>query len=90
MLAVATPDKPAVPAPAALQRRSSDGGGAPARLAFRDEEGQIIKPMPADYGFRSGSGRLYQRVCGAGGPAGWWSMCHLLLVRSSPAVGLLT
>ncbi|PSC72507.1 plastid terminal oxidase isoform B [Micractinium conductrix] len=31
-----------------------------ARLAFLDEDGQVIKPMPADYGFRSGSGRLYQ------------------------------
>lgn len=32
------------------------------RLAFLDEEGQVIRPMPADYGFRSGGARLYQQV----------------------------
>lgn len=41
--------------------------GKPARLAFVDEDGQLIRPMPADYGFRSGSGRLYQQVGGGGG-----------------------
>lgn len=29
-----------------------------------DEDGQLIRPMPADYGFRSGSGRLYQQDYG--------------------------
>ncbi|KAI3428133.1 hypothetical protein D9Q98_006516 [Chlorella vulgaris] len=34
------------------------------RLAFLDEEGQVIRPMPADYGFRSGGARLYQQDYG--------------------------
>lgn len=65
-MAVATPDRQASP-----PSRPSGGGSRslqpaaqsqPSRLAFLDEDGQLIKPMPADYGFRSGSGRLYQQV----------------------------
>ena len=64
-VAVATPDRQAAAS------RPSGGGSRglqpaapsqPSRLAFLDEDGQLIKPMPADYGFRSGSGRLYQQV----------------------------
>lgn len=64
---VASPPSPSPPAP--VGRGSGNGklvpagqAGKPARLAFVDEEGKLIKPMPADYGFRSGSGRLYQQV----------------------------
>ncbi len=69
-VAVATPDRQAAPTGPSPSRPS--GGGSrglqpaapspPSRLAFLDEDGQMIKPMPADYGFRSGSGRLYQQV----------------------------
>ncbi|KAL4447289.1 hypothetical protein ABPG77_007322 [Micractinium sp. CCAP 211/92] len=66
---VASPPSPSPPAP--VGRGSGNGklvpagqAGKPARLAFVDEEGKLIKPMPADYGFRSGSGRLYQQDYG--------------------------
>ncbi|PRW56883.1 plastid terminal oxidase [Chlorella sorokiniana] len=71
-LAVATPDRQAT-SPSPSPSRPSGGGSRglqpvqqsqPSRLAFLDEDGQLIKPMPADYGFRSGSGRLYQQDYG--------------------------
>lgn len=75
----AAPSTTPTPAPAGYSNGSSsngsklaplvpnsqaNNGNKPARLAFLDEEGQIINPMPADYGFRSGSGRLYQQDYG--------------------------
>lgn len=33
---------------------------SPSELVFEDEQGEKIPVMPADYGFRSGAGRLYQ------------------------------
>lgn len=45
---------------------SLDLPSASSELVFIDETtGQTIKVMPADYGFRSGSGRLYQSSYGA-------------------------
>lgn len=91
-LAVATPERSA-----ASDKKKSDGAlpasapsralaraeraMPPARLAFMDEEGQEIRPMPADYGFRSGSGRLYQQARG-----GWGAGA----VAAAPGAGLAT
>jgi hypothetical protein len=82
--AVTTPARPAGwagqrPAPGGESIGTSHGSsGLPAqrgRLAFLDEEGQVIHPMPADYGFRSGAARLYQQAGNAQRLHWCWFLC---------------
>lgn len=59
--------------PAAVPPAAPAAAPAPPslELSYRDEEGAVVPVMPADYGFRSGAGRLYQKDYGTIPTSAW-------------------